>query len=259
MLTDQQLQAWHEDGYICLKSFFPSGKPSRLKTWSDELASLPEKKGKWMFYYERSISDKSRLACRIENFLPYHSGFRELLADSSLLTVLNQLMGEPVYLFKEKINFKLPGANGFTPHQDAPAFAIFNQLFHITVMICIDACTKKNGCLEFAPGRHKEGLFAQEPSGDLEKRVVESMRWQSVYANEGDVIIFGSYIPHRSGPNLTGKPRRALFATYNKTSDQDKRNDYFEAKRKYFPPENERDIDKDYSTGNPFNLGNPIK
>jgi hypothetical protein len=28
-------------------------------------------------------------------------------------------------LFKEKINFKLPGGSGFTPHQDSPAYITF--------------------------------------------------------------------------------------------------------------------------------------
>jgi ectoine hydroxylase-related dioxygenase (phytanoyl-CoA dioxygenase family) len=53
-------------------------------------------------------------------------------------------------LFKEKINFKFSGANGFTPHQDYPAFLSFGQTYHITMMLAIDDCTIENGCLQIA-------------------------------------------------------------------------------------------------------------
>ena len=55
----------------------------------------------------------------------------------NLFSILEQLFEEPAVLFKEKINLKLPGGNGFKAHQDAPAFAAFKQIFHITAMISI--------------------------------------------------------------------------------------------------------------------------
>ena len=126
-------------------------------------------------------------------------------------------------------------------------------------MICIGSCTVLNGCLEFAGGRHKEGLFKQNESGDMAAEVVNEMTWEPVTANEGDILVFDSYVPHRSAPNLTDTSRRVLFATYNKMADDDKRLDYYQEKRKYFPPEYERVAGVDYSLDNPFNLGNPIK
>jgi 2-aminoethylphosphonate dioxygenase len=259
MLAPDQKNAWQQKGYIELPAFYPPEKVRQFQLWAAELAALPETKGKWMLYYEQSLQDKRKIVCRIENFIPYHEELRELLLGPSLKNVLEELTGEPPSLFKEKINFKYPGGNGFSPHQDAPAFSLFNQLYHFTIMICIDPCTKENGCIEFAVGRHREGLFLQENNGDLSKDLVMKMEWEPVYANAGDIIVFDSYIPHRSGPNTSDKPRRAIFATYNKLSDLERRDDYFKEKRIHFPPEIERDPLKDYSVANPFNLGNPIK
>ena len=39
----------------------------------------------------------------------------------------------PGILFKEKINLKLAGGQGFAAHQDAPAFDLFGQSAHLTV------------------------------------------------------------------------------------------------------------------------------
>lgn len=259
MLTDQQIESWNKNGYIIIRQFYSSKEIELMKAWTSELSGYPQIKGKWMLYYESSIKDNSKILCRIENFLDYHPSFRDLLGNKRLIEIVTLLLQDTPCLFKEKINFKLPGANGFSPHQDAPAFAVFNQKYHITAMICIDCCTESNGCLEFASGRHKEGLFQQNENGDLSTHIVNQMKWDSITATEGDVLFFDSYVPHRSGPNVTGEPRRALFATFNKISDQDKRFEYYQEKRKYFPPEYEREHDIDYSAGNPFNLGNPIK
>ena len=37
------------------------------------------------------------------------------------MEVVNELMGEESVLFKDKINYKYPGGEGFQPHQDITA------------------------------------------------------------------------------------------------------------------------------------------
>ena len=44
--------------------------------------------------------------------------------NSHAAQVAAELLGDPegVWVFKERINYKLPGGGGFAPHQDAPAW-----------------------------------------------------------------------------------------------------------------------------------------
>jgi len=65
-------------------------------------------------------------------------------------------------------------------------------------------------------------------------------------ARPGDVAFFDSYVPHRSGPNLTAKPRRVLYVTYNRASEGDHRLRYYADKRKSYPPDCEREPGKQY-------------
>lgn len=51
-----------------------------------------------------------RVLCRTENFVDYHTGLNSLLRGEKLLGLLNELAGEPMHLFKEKINYKLAGS-----------------------------------------------------------------------------------------------------------------------------------------------------
>ncbi len=59
-------------------------------------------------------------------------------------------------------------------------------------------------------------------------------------------MFFDSFAPHRSAPNLTDRPRRALYVTYNRASEGDHRARYVADKRANFPPDIEREPGKTY-------------
>lgn len=103
-------------------------------------------------------------------------------------------------------------------------------------------------------------LFPQNPAhGGLTDEEEAKLTWTPVTLEPGDVLIFSSWLPHRSGPNRTSKSRRALYVTYNAKVDGDYREKYYEDKRKKFPPKNERELGKDYSEGAKiYNLATPI-
>lgn len=200
-----------------------------------------------MKYYEKSLKDGSRILNRVENFHPFHKKLDQLLNDKWLLGIVSQLFEEPAILFKDKINFKLPGGEGFKPHQDAQAgWDEYGQTLHITVAFCIDEATPENGCLECALGEHKKGLLGPMFK-ELPRDVVDNLNWVSYGMKPGDLIIFDSYTPHRSEPNLTETTRRMIFLTFSKHSEGDYRSEYFANKRKSFPPDIERKPGKTYS------------
>ncbi len=238
-LDPDQVERYRQDGYLHLSGFLPA---EPLREWICELESWPETPGKWMLYYEHHRQDPDRrLLCRAENFLPYHAGLRELCEGVLRLTA-EQLMGEGLTLFKDKLNFKLPGGDGFAPHQDVQAGWDAWGSIHLTAMVAIDHATRSNGCLEVVPGRHREGLLGpmHEPLGEL------GLRFQPLEAAPGDTIFFDSFVPHRSGPNDSSQPRRILYITYGLSREGDRRQEYFVAKRKSYPPDCEREAGQTY-------------
>jgi hypothetical protein len=50
----------------------------------------------------------------------------------------------------------------------------------------------------------------------------------------GQTLWFHSRTPHRSGPNTSSQPRRALYPTYNAAREGDLRAAYYEAKLEAF-------------------------
>ncbi len=249
---------WQANGFLHLKGFFGAEEVAEVQAWTEDLAARPETAGKWMKYFE-SPAEGQRQLCRVEDFIPHHEGLAAFLVQARIVELLAELMGEPARLFKEKINFKLPGGQGFGAHQDAPAFTHFGQHFHITMLVPVDAATPENGCLEMVYGHHDKGLLKQTESGTIHPDAVATLEWRALPVSPGDVVFFDSYVPHRSGTNTTDSPRRALYITYNRASEGDARSAYYTHKRKVFPPECERDgWVPDAEAARIYNLGNPI-
>lgn len=257
LLSEADHRCWREHGYVALRGVVNPADQALLTRAAEQLEAWPERPGAWMKYFE---AGPERRLCRVENFFPHHPELRAFFARPELLTCLAALLGEPAQLFKEKINFKLAGGEGFAAHQDAPAFALFDQRYHLTVMIAVDPTTPSNGCLELAHKRTPLQLLDQAPDGTLSAAVIDALDWRPLEAAPGDLIIFDSYLPHRSGPNRSSGPRRAFYVTFNRASDGDVRAAYFERKRRAFPPECERDPEAPPSPdAAAFNLGNPIR
>lgn len=256
-LDEEARTSWRTNRYTVLRGALTAAEREQLRRWTDELAAWPETPGKWMKYFEPGAE---RLLCRVEDFIPYHDGLRDLLARTDLAAVLDELFGEPTVLFKEKLNFKLAGGAGFAAHQDAPAFTSFGQTYHVTLMLSADATTEENGCLEVVDGFCEPRTLPQADDGTLHPDVVARLAWHALPTAPGDAVLFDSYLPHRSGPNRSRGPRRALYVTYNRASEGDRRAEYFALKRRVFPPECERvpgaPLDE---ASRVFNLGNPIR
>ena len=120
MLTAADIETFRRDGYLVVPAMYDAAAARDIAAWSDELCAWPEVHGRHMVYYEDSlIGGAGRVVSRIENFCPYHEGLNALTRGGALIDAVSRLLGEPAILFKDKINMKMPGGDGFKPHQDA--------------------------------------------------------------------------------------------------------------------------------------------
>ena len=243
VLTDRDIEKFKRDGYLVLKQAFSVKDIACIDTWIQEIISLPEESGKYWVYHEKSLKDDGKkIISRIENIAPHHSGFTEL--SNVLKAPVSQLLEEPCTLFKEKINFKMSGGDGFKPHQDSQAGWDVYANYFINALVSIDESTKENGCLEICSGHHKRGLFKSwEPLSDENMAGMEFIHCPT---SPGDIIFFDCFTPHQSEPNLTETTRRIYFTTYNRASDGDHMAQYYTDKHKNYPPDIDRDPLKEY-------------
>ncbi len=236
-LSESDISKFDSDGYLVVpaKTWLAPSRLTHIIAEVDAIQEWPESEDKWMIYLDELQNGGKRLN-RIENILPYSKFFTGLFSSSMLGGAVAQLVGGPVVVFKDKINFKQPGGEGFEPHQDAQAgWDGYGHSFHISVAIAVDESTRQNGCLEFVKGRHKEGLLGPEAEA-IPPSITNSLEWEPVLAKPGDVIFFDSYTPHRSAANSSAGQRRLIYLTYNLESEGDYREAYYRDKKKAYPP-----------------------
>ncbi len=207
VLSQVQIDQFHRDGFLVVREMYSPRETRSISEWTEEVASYPEVPGKTMMYFEESQDDGSRILCRIENFVPFHKGFSTLITARRMRQAVSELFGESAVLFKDKINFKLPGGDGFKEHQDVQAGWDDYARLHITAMIAIDATNEENGSLEVIAGMHRRGVLGSMWS-PLTDEDTGDAAYVPVHCQPGYAVFFDSYSLHRSHPNHTSVERR---------------------------------------------------
>jgi len=242
ILSEYQKQIYQNNGYIIIKNGlkYIDIDDTTIHTITKNLEDLPNDINfPWFKYYER-IDNKAQL-CRIENFSKYHKTWSKIV--EYINNIVSQLYNEKTVLFKEKINFKLPGGGGFLPHQDVTAYAS-NEFAkeHISAMVVIDNCLHKDqGPLQVSRGNHKQGIY-ENRDGVIDENVL--LGYNPLFVNSGDLVFFGSYLPHKSGKNISDIKRRIAYFTFNKLSEGEFNSVYY---RKKIQLGNNISINKDFA------------
>jgi len=242
-LSNEQIEDFKSSGFLVIRNLYDAERMKTITAWTEEVASYPEVPGKYMMYFEESkLEPGKRILSRMEDIEPFHKGFSDLFVRGEIQQVTSQLFGDEAILFKDKINFKMPGGDGFKAHQDVQAGWDRYAKLHITALVSIDPSTIENGCLEIARGHHDQGLIGEKWQ-PLEE---DALDYDSVPTSPGDAIFFDSFAPHRSGPNMTNEKRRVLYVTYNAAAEGNHLRQYYDDKRLSYPPDIEREADKEY-------------
>ncbi|OJI85336.1 hypothetical protein ASPTUDRAFT_41549 [Aspergillus tubingensis CBS 134.48] len=257
-LTGDQLHFYEEKGYLLIQGFFNPPETKVLQQWTQEVHDLPRTPDATYMPYEEVNAEGKRVLCRTENYANSHAGFDSFLRGERILSVLRQLATEDMILFKEKINYKLAGSGGFSPHIDANAYTHVKKIKHLTVLAAVDEMTSENGGLDVVDGSH----LMEVPLGEdrcIEPGWVKSQTWTPCNLQPGDILVFGSYLAHKSGANTSSKDRRAIYATYNRLAEGDLHDQYYEDRRKLWPATHMRKEGETYEEGRMrYGYGSPM-
>lgn len=228
-----------KSGYCLLTNVMSENEFVLCKKIADELETLPEIKGGPMKYFEESNQNQEILN-RVEDFCYMDNKFKNFMC-TKLIQLIMEITSNSYVLFKEKINFKMPGSGGFNIHQDFPAFNRFIKSEMLILMIPLQETNESNGCLQVASNYFTKELIPHE-NGTVPVDKLNHIIWENINMNQKDILIFSSFLLHKSEPNKSSQSRRSFFLTYNLASAGDVRDDYILYKRTSFPPRIDRDV-----------------
>ena len=241
MLSESQLQSFHEQGYLKIPQFIDGQTLARLQMETEalheEMAQLaieedrvgPNsnlKNGAGIAWEEDLEAGKLRIRQLINSECVCPS-IAEILESESMLSVIRQLSGEQdIIKFNSKLLMQPARDGSFTPwHQEWGYWQSYRKdPSQINCMLSIDPATLENGCVRFVAGSHKAGSIEHGtvPSASFSIGLegdIDAYDATPVETEAGDAVFFGSLIIHGSAPNKSNQERRANTFAYDKANN----------------------------------------
>ena len=235
-LSQTQKQSWNEKGFILIPNFFPEDKCIEInQTVVDIVRSMACNSEE----FNHAYIDQGHIGIRemkpsqkIENiedemskvFRLHQTGiFNKFIKRDDLLNIVEDILGENIDCFLSQFIFKNPGAWGQPWHQDSSYFP-FDRAPQVGAWLATSAATKENGCLVILPGSHKEVIHEHLPDdrpgsnyGYTEIKDHDFKKEMPLYLNTGDLLLFHSFLMHKSYDNKSNNRRTAMVYHFAET------------------------------------------
>ena len=148
------------DGYLTAPSVLTEEQLVQMRHESDRLLRLcsdnPVKYAsriQWETNYldEEHKPGMDKVIRKLEPISDLSPIFAELAYDEKIVNPVSAIFGEPVALFEDKLNLKLPGGSPYAWHQDWSCCWRAHTDELITCFIYLDDADEVNGCLQVIP------------------------------------------------------------------------------------------------------------
>jgi ectoine hydroxylase len=216
--TEEQVSAFHEDGYLIVPGLFDSEEADILRKAAHADSSFGEN----AYDLEDGEGGKAQLV------LWNKAGedlWGAIARSERIVNAMEQLFDDEVYHYHSKMSIKKPRTGGaWSWHQD---YGYWYQNGCIwpdmgSAFIAVDPNTRENGCLQVLKGSHKmgrieHGQYGDQTGADPERTTAAAKVMETVYVelDPGDTLFFHSNTLHRSDQNTSNDPRWSLICCYN--------------------------------------------
>jgi len=210
MLTPQQIEKYHADGYVTPDFRLPS----------DVIDGIREA-------HSRLVAQHPEFSDYCSALLAYDTWYLTIARIPEILDMVCQLIGDDVALWNSSFFAKPAKVGSKTPwHQDGEYWPIA-PLATCTVWIAVDASTPENGCLRVIPGSHRQKRLAQHQQNDapglalhleLDQTEFDESTAEDIVLEPGQISLHDVYLYHGSEANTSDHPRRGITLRYMPTT-----------------------------------------
>lgn len=227
MLTQEEIAAYHEQGFLRIAGVLASDEVDELRRELDQLiqdwaTTNAGWTGPWRDVYMSPDVEKRSMLTHLHDLHFYSAAWCRAVTKPALAEAMADLLGSPnVELHHTTLHLKPPETGmPFPLHQDSP-FYRHEQPGYVDAIVHLDDTTDDNGCLRFVPGSHRGGHLEhiEEVDGRQVSPHLPTDSWpldgtEPVPAKAGDVVAFSIYTVHGSRINRTPRWRRLVRVGY---------------------------------------------
>lgn len=229
-LLPETLEKYREDGFLCFDSFLGASALVELNEDMERLRALAAPSDPVVLREPitdtvRAVYDVHKRSARID----------ALVRDETLLAVVRQILGGPVYVHQSRICYAAgPGAAAFYWHSDFETWHVEDgmpRMRAVNVQISLSDAVPENGPLMLIPGSHlhyipRLGDAAEAQmslSGADSTSLVGLIERNGIFTAThaaGSMVLFDCNMLHGSNGNITPRPRVTLNIVYNSVDNR---------------------------------------
>lgn len=222
MLTQEQIDFYHANGYLSVEKVLSAEEIAELGQVTDEFVekSRAVTAHTDVFDLEPGHTPESPKLRRLKNPVQQHPVYDRAIRHTGILDIVEQLIGPGVRTNGNKLNMK--SAEFGSPvewHQDWAFYPHTNDDL-LAVGITLDDMMLENGSLLVIPGSHKGPLYDHHQDGIFVGAVTDpefnpdEHEVVPLEVKAGGITIHHARILHASAPNVSSRPRRLLLFQY---------------------------------------------
>ena len=235
-MTIDQKNSWNEFGYILIPNFVDEKFCDEMnKEVTNIIKSIIPEESAFSHAYAgdghiairemKPTEDPKSIEDEISKLFRIHSRgiFNEFINNEVLCDILEDILGPNVDCFLSQFIFKNSGAWGQPWHQDSSYFP-FDREPQVGAWLATSEATLENGCLVILPGSHKEHLHEHLPDdrkgsnyGYTEIKDHDFSQETPMTLNTGDLLLFHSFLMHKSYDNNSQARRTAMVYHFAET------------------------------------------
>jgi len=212
-LTRDEVKAFDRDGFIVIRNAFSDAELTDVETAIDPIEKAHET---YVKEQGGNLSLTNTDAITFTTHIVKQSDvLRRFAAHPVIRDLCHDLMGGTVRLYWDQSVYKKTGVKQEFPWHQDNGYTFIEPQQYLTFWIPLLDVDEQNGCPWIVPGLHKGGTLAHWLTPIGLKCLEDPEGAVAVPARKGDIILFSSLSPHRTGPNLRdGTVRKAYILQY---------------------------------------------
>lgn len=239
-LTAEQIESYHHDGFILLRSVLSAAEIAAYRpALVEAVRENAQRRQK-----PKKIDDYSDIFLQVTNLWQRSEAARRFVFARRFARIAAELMDVGgVRLYHDQALFKPPGGKRTPWHQDQVYWPLDTSKTVTMWMPLVDA-SREMGTMTFAAGSHREGpcgdLVISNEADEFYRRLIAERQYPLI-GNDlraGDATFHAGYLLHCAEPNTTTRTREVMTVIYYADGARltEPRNDYQRVDMEVFFP-----------------------
>ncbi|MGH7925045.1 MAG: phytanoyl-CoA dioxygenase family protein [Candidatus Binatus sp.] len=214
LITEEQARSFNERGFFVLENAIERATVERVRDAIDPFEAKAEEFLRSQPDGRMGIAKADGITFTV-HLVKLSRALRDFSASRVFQDLCHDVIGPDVRLYWDQAVYKKPEyPKPFPWHQDN-GYTYIEPQAYLTCWIALNDATLDNGCPWVIPRGHLRGTLAHRASKlGFVCREEDGAEALAVPVRAGNVVVFSSLMPHRTGPNITTGVRKSYILQY---------------------------------------------